>query len=198
MHHQRSRLVCFLLPHFPLLNFIYLSLSLHILISFYSSSADAPVCRTVLQLGTASNDPVTYTEYDCMARGAKTFLTIQNYYSFSSYMTLAPLLDPDYTWDGTTYVPLASATTGSGSSRSGSADRVTTASSSPTLPPPPPPPEKKSKTGAIAGGVVGGLAGLGLLAGALIWALKRKKEKARREAASVPEVSHVTYVHDGK
>jgi hypothetical protein len=57
---------------------------------------------------------------------------------------------------------------------------------------------KKSKTGAIAGGVVGGLAGVGLITGALIWALMRKKEKARREAAAVNEVSHTTYVHDGK
>ena len=64
--------------------------------------------------------------------------------------------------------------------------------------PTPDPVKKKSNTGAIAGGVVGGLVVVGLLAGGLIWALMKKKEKARREAGAVNEVSHVTYAHDQK
>lgn len=59
-------------------------------------------------------------------------------------------------------------------------------------------PPKKKNTGAIAGGVVGGLLALGLAAGGAIWALMKKKEKARRQAGAVNEVSHVTYVHEGK
>jgi hypothetical protein len=42
------------------------------------------------------------------------------------------------------------------------------------------------------------LVAIGAIVGAVIWALVRKKQKARQEAGAVQEVSHVTYVHDQK
>ena len=168
-----------------------------------SSKSSAPVCRTVLQFGTAATDPTTYTLYDCVPRGGKTRISLQNLFSLSSSVTPNPFIDPSYTLDGTTFVPIGGVVSKTGSSSSSTSNTV------PGGNPTPVPdngggagktttPKKKKTTGAIAGGVVGGLVAVGLIAGAVIWALIKKKQKARREAGAVQEVSHVTYVHDGK
>lgn len=158
--------------------------------SFFSSQSSAPVCRQVLQFGTDAIDPTTYTLWDCVPLGGNTKVSLQYYYSVSSTLTPNPLIDPSYTFDGTTFVLIgATATTSSNTKTSGGGG--------PTAEPFVGKPKKKS-TGAIAGGVVGGLAAVGLIAGAVIWALMKKKEKARSEASAVNEVSHVTYMHDTK
>ncbi|ERF72079.1 hypothetical protein EPUS_04997 [Endocarpon pusillum Z07020] len=155
----------------------------------------APICRTVLQFGTDAFDPATYTQYDCIPLGVSTRISLQNLFSVSISVEPDPLFDPSYTWDGTTFIPTSATTTRSTSvpvTGSGSS----TVTPVPTTPGPVRPP--RNNTGAIAGGVVGGLALLGLVAGGAIWGLMRRKQKARRQASAVNEVSHVTYVHDAK
>jgi hypothetical protein len=168
-----------------------------------SSQSSAPICRTVLQYGTADTDPTTYTLYDCIPLGGNTRIQLQNLYSYSSSLSANPLIDPSYTFDGTTFVPIANLASSTSRSTQSSGS-TTTPNSGPSTPGPVNiggddlPRPKKSNTGAIAGGVVGGLVAVGLLTGGVIWALMRKKEKARREAGAVNEVSHVTYTHDQK
>lgn len=169
-----------------------------------------PLCRTVFLYGTDLLDPTTYSLYDCVPVGADTFLVLQDGFTISRSLEQNPWYDSSYTWDSDTYVPISATTSSTitstwtltrGGSTSTVSSTVTDRTSLPTLTPvidedvvrP-----KKSNTGAIAGGVVGGLAALGLAAGGTIWALMRRKEKARREASAVNEVSHVTYVHEGK
>lgn len=169
-----------------------------------------PLCRTVFLYGTDLLDPTTYSLYDCVPVGADTFLVLQDGFTISRSLEQNPWYDSSYTWDSDTYVPISATTSSTitstwtltrGGSTSTVSSTVTDRTSLPTLTPvidedvvrP-----KKTNTGAIAGGVVGGLAALGLAAGGTIWALMRRKEKARREASAVNEVSHVTYVHEGK
>ncbi|KAF7506547.1 hypothetical protein GJ744_011693 [Endocarpon pusillum] len=165
--------------------------------------SSAPICRTIL-FSTAASDSAPYTYYDCIPLGANTQLSIQLSFSVASSVEPDPFYNPSYTWDGQTFISIGATTTRSSSMRvtpSGSS-KVTPA---PTTPEPVDGSEdgqvvrpKKSNTGAIAGGVVGGLAALGLAAGGAIWGLMRRKKKARRHASAVNEVSHDTYVHEGK
>lgn len=218
LHHQRAHLVClFPLDESPFDSAVAISQTLppksrpgplvkrfqpaHLRPNS-SSESTAPVCRTVLQYGTDYLDSVTYTEYNCVLLGAKTKLSLQNSYSFSSFMNWGPLLESGYSYDEskTSIVPMTGSDSPSTPTTTTTITGVTTTSTSP--PPPsstvPVPVPSNRNTGAIAGGVVGGLAGLGLIVGGLIWALMRRKEKARRNATSVQEVSHVTVMHDGK
>ena len=165
------------------------------------TSNTAPICRTVVQRGTASADSMLYTQYDCVPVGGKTSLAIENAFSSSATDGLNPLIDSSYTFDGTTLVPIKGA-----KGTSTTTTTSTSASSSATDPadeadqgaPKNGGGKKKSNTGAIAGGVVGGLAAVGLVVGAVIFFLMKKKQRARTQAGNVQEVAHVTYSHDGK
>lgn len=145
-------------------------MSIRVSIDDMTSPAAYPSCATWIYNGKSPGDTVTYSNYQCTDG---TELLFNVYPTANDGNSISPVTSPS---------SLPSTVISFSTTSSSTVPPPTISSYSP----PPTPTPHSSDVGAIAGGVVGAIGGIALVAGAVFF-LARRKRKQREEP--VPEIS---------